>query len=167
MRYVCSFCNTEYAPPVGDDEIISHGICKSCYNRAKASLGVDLREFLDMLDHPVILVDHDARVLSSNEEAALMVGKDQAELIGKLGGEVFECENAFLAEGCGKTVHCSGCVIRNSVNETFLTGEPVNCRPATLNQGVIGFSLPIELMISTRKSGDIVLLMVEPAQVVE
>ena len=165
MRYICSFCNIEYAPPVGDGALISHGICRICYNHARASLGVDLREFLDMLDHPVVLVDHDVRVLSSNEKAAALVKKERAEMIGRFGGEVFECENASLPEGCGRTVHCSGCVIRESVNETYETGNPVICRPAALYQGVPGYSFPVELVISTRKSGDVVFLMVEQVSV--
>jgi hypothetical protein len=52
------------------------------------------------------------------------------------------------------------------VNETFETGNPVINKPATLNQGPAGFSFPIELLVSTRKSGDIVLLMVELANAV-
>ena len=125
-------------------------------------MGVDLNEFLNMLDKPVLLVDHDLRVLTANWKAGQVTGKKNEEMIGYPGGEVFECEYARQSEGCGKTEHCSACVIRNSVNETFQTGEPVQRRPATLHKGDPGHSAPVDLLISAKKSHDIVLLMLEP-----
>jgi hypothetical protein len=161
MKRICAFCNRDLSPHTGDDDKISHGICSSCYNHVKASMGVDLKEYLNMLDRPVVLVDKDLHVLTANWKAHQFTDKEEPEMLGKLPGEVFECENAKLPEGCGHTVHCSGCVIRNSVNFTFQTGNPVNQHPAVLNQGVSGFSFPVDLLISTQKSGDVVLLKVE------
>lgn len=162
MRHICAFCKKELAPPDGDDEKVSHGICTPCYNHAKASLGVDLKEFLNMLDYPVLLVDNDVRVLSSNIKAAQFTEKSQEVMTGQYGGEVFECEHAKLPEGCGKTVHCSACVIRNSVNEAYQTGAYIERRPATLHQGIPGHSDSVDLLITARKAGDVVLLVVEP-----
>lgn len=163
MKYICSFCDIDIAPTTGDGTRISHGVCKTCYNHIKASMGVDLQEFLSMLDHPVILVNRDVRILAANWKIHQMVDKELEKIREKLGGEVFECENSKLPGGCGKTIHCSGCTIRICVNETYQTGNPVKERPATLNQGIPGQSVPIELLISTYKSGELVLLMIDPA----
>jgi len=165
MKRVCSFCNLMLSPDNGNDGLISHGICPSCYNHAKASLGVDLREYLDMLDQPVIIVDSDVHVLAANKKFNSLTGKEIDDIIGHIGGEVFECENAVHPDDCGKTVRCSGCVIRNSVTETYTTGNPVNKRPATLFQITTGVSIPFEMFISTRKAGNAVLLQIEPQSI--
>ncbi|WP_319578046.1 hypothetical protein [uncultured Methanospirillum sp.] len=161
MKHVCAFCSRLLSPDHEKDGLVSHGICNPCYNHAKASLGVDLKEYLDMLEEPVVLVDSDMHVLSANTRSKEITGKDVTEIIGLIGGEVFECENANLPEGCGRTVHCSGCVIRNSVSDTYKTGDPVNDQPATLHQLMNGVSIPIEMLISTRKTGSVVLLQIE------
>ena len=163
MRHICAYCNKNLSPPDGDDDKISHGVCTSCYNHVKATMGVDLREFLNMLDHPVLLVDHDVRVLTSNWKARQMAGKVIRDVEGHLGGEVFECENATLPDGCGKTIHCSACVIRNAVNEVYQSGNSVENRPATLHQGIPGRARTVDLLVSAKKSEDVVLLMLEPS----
>jgi len=124
-------------------------------------MGVDLNEYLTMLDLPVMLVDQNLHILTANQETRKLTGKEVPTVIGHLGGEVFECEYARCPKGCGSDIHCSGCVIRNSVIETFQTGNPVDKRPATLTQALITSSDPVKLLISTRKSGDVVLLQVE------
>ena len=69
MRYVCAYCNKDLRPATSEKEGVSHGICPACYNHVKASLGVDLKDYLNMLDHPVFLVDDDVRILSANYKA--------------------------------------------------------------------------------------------------
>jgi hypothetical protein len=161
MKRVCAFCDKILSPDTEDDGRISHGICPTCFNHAKASLGVDLNEYISMLEEPVILVDSDMHFLAANTESKRITGKEVENVTGIIGGEVFECENATLPGGCGKTVHCSGCVIRNSVSETFKTGNSVNKRPATLHQIKAGVSLPLNMLLSTRKAGGVVLLQIE------
>ncbi|WP_319578496.1 hypothetical protein [uncultured Methanospirillum sp.] len=161
MRRVCAFCNEELSPDSGDDDRISHGVCTSCYNHIKASMGVDITEYLTMLDQPVVLVDQDLHILSANQEIRKVTRKDLSSVIGHLSGEVFECEYARCPGGCGNTTHCSGCVIRNSVKETYQTGRPVDKRPATIAQDVDGRPASVSLLISTVKTGDVVLLQVE------
>ena len=39
--------------------------------------------------------------------------------LGLLGGVALECAYARLPEGCGKTVHCVTCTIRNTVTSTI------------------------------------------------
>ena len=126
MKQICGWCKKE----LDDSEIssesdspISHGICRDCSFHILASTGMSLQEFLDGLPAPVVLVCEDATVLRANEEARTMLGKDASKIDGFRGGEVFECEYAYLPEGCGNTVHCSGCTIRITVMDTLNTGK--------------------------------------------
>ena len=83
MKYVCAYCNEELRPEKTGKEGVSHGICPSCYNHIKASLGVDLKEYLNMLDHPVFLVDDDVKVLSANYKARHLNGDKIHSIIDK------------------------------------------------------------------------------------
>ncbi len=117
-----------------------------------------------MLDKPVFLVDPDMHVLGANTLSLQMTGKQIQNVTGHLSGEVFECENAILPGGCGATIHCSGCVIRNSVNETYKTGVPVTRRPATLNHNYSRLPPSVDLYITTKKAGEVILLVVESVE---
>lgn len=163
MKYVCAYCNAVLRPESSGKDGVSHGICPPCYNHIKASLGVDLKEYLNMLDHPVYLVDDDVRILSANYKAWFLKGEKIPGVTDKRLGEVFECENAIKSDGCGKSVCCSGCAIRNSVTKTFKTGEPVIKKPASLVSGIKGVPTGIDLFVSTYKVGKAVFLKVEPA----
>jgi len=162
MKTICSFCNEVVRPGKTPEDPVSHGICKACYNKILAEHGINIRKFLDMLDAPVFLVDNDVNVLAANAKAVEIAGKPLRMVTGNLCGEVFECRNAYLPGGCGKTVYCSGCAIRASVNQTNTTGIPVIRRPAVINRKEEQGG-KTRLYISTKKEGDIILLRVEPA----
>jgi len=164
MKYVCAYCNTELRPKSAEKDGVSHGICTSCYNHIKASLGVDLKEYLNMLDHPVFLVDDDVKVLSANYKAGHLIGNKTLSIHDKRLGEVFECEHALRSEGCGKSVCCSGCAIRKAVSTTYMIGDPVIKKPASLISDMSGIPTAIDLYITTYKVGDVVFLMVEPSE---
>ena len=164
MRYVCAYCNKDLRPATSEKEGVSHGICPACYNHVKASLGVDLKDYLNMLDHPVFLVDDDVRILSANYKAWTLNKNKYPSIIDERLGEVFECENAVKSEGCGKSVCCSGCAIRSSVAKTYKTGDPVIKKPASLVSAMSGVPTTIDLFVSTYKVGKAVFLMVEPTQ---
>jgi len=74
---------------------------------------------------------------------------------------VFECANAKLPEGCGNTIHCSGCTIRRNVMDTQETGRRHFRVPAYLNQGNPESYQQIRFLISTEKVEGIVLLRIE------
>ena len=63
-------------------------------------------------------------------------------------GNVVECEHSRLPEGCGKTVHCSGCVLRKTVERTYASGDPAFMVPATISTE----SEDVLLYISTLKA---------------
>ncbi|MDT8070726.1 MAG: hypothetical protein ROO76_21405 [Terriglobia bacterium] len=48
-------------------------------------------------------------------------------------GNVVECRHSREQAGCGKTVHCSGCVLRKTMETTNETGDPAFMVPATIS----------------------------------
>jgi hypothetical protein len=162
MKTVCSFCSCIISPGTSPGEPVSHGVCKSCYDMILARHGFNVRKFLDLLDTPVLLVDDDTRILEANSFALKIVNQPIEHIQGKLGGNILECINAFLPEGCGKTPFCSDCPIRISVNETYATGHAVTRRPAHLCRKIKDTKEHLHLLVSTRKAGNVVLLQLEP-----
>lgn len=69
MRRVCAWCGKELS--AGDhrhDDVISHGICTDCMEHfASGTRVLSLREYLDKLDVPVVVVDDDLRILTAND----------------------------------------------------------------------------------------------------
>jgi hypothetical protein len=159
---ICSFCDTILEPGKLPDEPVSHGICRPCYERFILQYGFNVRKFLNLLDAPVLLVDSDVRILEANTLAQGILQKPVARVRGELGGRVMECVNAFLDGGCGKTEFCPDCPIRASVNETYTSGRPVSRRPASLCRRVENGVEKMDLLVSTRREGNVVLLRIEP-----
>jgi len=164
MVTVCAYCHTIIRPASEPDEPVNHGICEPCHTHFLALLGIDLNRYLDLLDAPVVLVDEEARVLSANhlaqESFHIPAGMVPSP---RLCGDVFECENAERPEGCGRTVPCLSCAIRNTVMETHRTGDPVDGRPAVLTRRLRSSGAGLDLRISARREGRVVLLRIEHA----
>ena len=93
--------------PTRPDSAITHGICDSCIDNISFQEGVELREFLDALAAPIVMVDSAGTVRAANGAAAAALGTCPADAEGRPLGLVFECEYARLPEGCGQTVHFS------------------------------------------------------------
>jgi hypothetical protein len=161
MRTICSFCDTVISPG-GPSDPVSHGVCRSCYQRIMTEYGFDARKFLDQLDAPVFLVDDDVNILAANALALSIAKKPIARVRGKICGTVLDCIHALLPEGCGKTAFCPDCTIRNSVNLTYTTGKPVDKEPAVFCRKVNGMEEQVHLNVSTRIDRNIVLLRLEP-----
>jgi PAS domain-containing protein len=110
------------AKPLGDGRV-SHGICSACYDfHMPALLEMDLSQHLDEYPEPTIMVDADVRVIGINQAMAAFLGRDRRDGLGLLGGELMDCRHASLPDGCGKTVHCPDCSIRETVNLSRATG---------------------------------------------
>ncbi|MEI8348326.1 MAG: hypothetical protein WCG27_12725, partial [Pseudomonadota bacterium] len=116
---------------------------------------------LNGLEVPIAVIDSDSRVQSATKSLENILGKTDPQIIGKLGGEVFECEYSYLPEGCGKTIHCNACTIRFAVMETFLNGRSQRSIPVYLNQKGSSRVKSLNLVISTEKVDDVVLLRIE------
>jgi PAS domain-containing protein len=124
-----------------------------------------LRAFLDGLGVPVLLVDPEGNIKTASRDARKILSKDLPEIEGYRPGEVFECANAMLPGGCGKTSHCSGCAIRRTVTDTFETGKSHEKVKAYLKQETGGARQRLSLLISTEKVGEVVLLRIDEMRV--
>ncbi len=164
MRTICCVCGVDLgkkpSEPTNDD-IVSHGYCKSCAHHFMAQVGISLPEYLEGIDAPVVAVTQERTVSFANSKAEALLGKHLSQMQGFLGGDVFECEHARLPEGCGNTVHCSGCTIKNTVLDTIQTGKAHVRVPAFLEQHIDNGSRRMDLVISTEKKGGVVFLRVD------
>jgi PAS domain-containing protein len=124
-------------------------------------MGMPLREYLDGLDRPVVVVDSDVVVRIANRKACDLFGKKPSAMEGFRGGRVFECAYSYLPEGCGRTVHCSGCAIRRTVTETLQYGHGVTHVPARIRERSEQGERETMLIISTALAGEAVLLRVD------
>jgi len=164
MRRVCAWCRTELDAvdsQAGCENVITHGICENCSTNLLFQMGVELRVFLDSLRLPVVVVNRVGTIVTANRQATTLLRKGLPEIEGYKGGEVFECAYARLPEGCGNTMHCSGCTIRRTVMETYGTGRSFLRVPATLNRNTPEDPEKIKLLISTERIADLVLLRID------
>lgn len=164
MRTACAWCGADMGDDGKGGEELSHGICSDCsvfflQNVDDATMGV----FLDRLPVPVLVVDDDVRILDGNEAALRLVGRKREEAVGFHSGDVFECAFARLPGGCGKSLHCRGCAIRNSVGRTRSTGESVADVPCYLRQVTRKGEKWKRFLVSTARMGEIVLLKIVDA----
>lgn len=164
MKRVCSWCKTEMGVVQTKDfseTAVTHGICEECLQTYFGPRQVNLMDFLDSLDATVIAVNSKAIVTSANKQAREFLHKESNEIEGFMGGDVFECAFAKLPGGCGNTIHCDGCTIRNTVMDTFLSGNSHLKTPAYLFRGTPEKNQEIQLLISTEKVKEVVLLRID------
>jgi hypothetical protein len=144
-----------------EEGLISHGICKKCYAALVGSKKSSLIDFLESLNVPVLVVNSDVSVDYANKHARNILQKELPKIEGFKGGDVFECAYAKLHEGCGATIHCAACTIRNTINDTLLIGNSHLRTPAYLTQGTIDDNQEIKYLISTEKVAGVVLLRID------
>jgi hypothetical protein len=166
MASVCAWCKAPLRGEVGDVGPVSHGICTSCLVLLEYR-PQPLADFLESLPGPVMAMDPEVRGVASNERLLALVGKERSDALGRLGGEVFSCIYSELPGGCGQTVHCLGCSIRNAVNETRETRQSKTGVPAYAYVRTPGGGMTkLQLRISTECAGNLVLLRVDEAETV-
>lgn len=165
MRKICAWCKKELGSSHADDGTgntpITHGICSDCVREALMFKAKTLKSFLDLFSEPVFYVDSEARVVASNNAGYSLLNKDPREVNGKLGGVAFDCSYAALPGGCGKTVHCKTCTIRNTVTDTLRTGKSNVNVPAYPDLHHVTGECKICFLISTERVGDAVLLRID------
>jgi PAS domain-containing protein len=121
MELFCSFCTCYLGvkEPIADTRR-THGICPDCLEDVLRQQGESsFDEYLDQFGAPVLVVDGQGRVAAANGAALALLGKPYRRVQGLLGGEAMECAWARLPGGCGQTIHCTACTIRNLVMETM------------------------------------------------
>jgi hypothetical protein len=164
MPSICAWCKSPLREGTDDLGPVSHGICKPCLV-AMEYQPQPLAAFLESLPGAVMALDSEGRAINGNERLLGMVGKQRSGVLERLGGEVISCIYSELPGGCGETVHCLGCSIRNAVNETRETrqskaGVPAYAYVRTPDDGVV----KLELCISTECAGNLVLLRVDEGE---
>ena len=164
MKRVCAWCRKELGradSQASSEDIITHGICEICRDNLLFQMGVELGVFLDSLKLPVVVVNRGGTIVTGNDQAKALLRKGLPEIEGFKGGEVFECAYARLPDGCGNTMHCSGCTIRRTVMETHSTGRSCLRVPAMLYRNTPEDPEKIKLLISTERLADLVLLRID------
>jgi hypothetical protein len=167
MLSICAWCNTPLRADAGELGPVSHGICGPCLVSMEYR-PQPLTAFLETLAAPVMAVNPEGRVVGSNDRLLSFVGKPRSAALERLGGDVISCIYSEMPGGCGETVHCLGCSIRNTVNDTRATRQAKSHVPAfayvrTPDQGMV----KLRLLISTECAGGLVLLRVDDAEAVE
>jgi PAS domain-containing protein len=162
----CALCNAVVEETVSVNtkpagELPEYDLCRHCEHKLFAQWGLPFQEYLDGLEVPVVVTDDNVVLKAANQAACALLGKQPTQMEGLLGGLVFECEHALEPEGCGRTVHCSGCVIRNTVTDCHQTGTPHVRVPATLDRGTPEGRVTERLLISTLRRDNVVLLRIE------
>lgn len=167
MTLVCAWCGVTLERPGYSEAALenetSHGICRPCSEAfASQERGVPLQQHLDRIPIPILLIEDRPGVITVNSHARDFLGKTFPDVeTPPLIGKVFDCVRSRSAEGCGRTIHCSGCAIRRTVTTTFDTGEPQFSVPATLSIKSPDQISEAMLAITTVKMGGLVLLRID------
>ena len=169
MKRICSYCEKDLGedPSIFPIEGVTHGVCDDCLLWLRNGMNQSLRDYLNKFDFPVLLVDSNVDVKMANNEAKIFIGKELSEIEGYAGGEAIECEHARLPGGCGNTIHCTTCTIRNAATDTYRSGENFDNIPAYQNIYLPEGLKKIQLKISSEKFGDLVLLKIDPEEDIE
>jgi hypothetical protein len=165
MKSICAWCKKDMGTVHSNayaENVITHGICEECAHIAFAELNMDrMSIFIDRLPEPVLVVDGDVVALMANIKAREVLGKDLPKIKGYRGGNIIECVHAREPGGCGRTVHCNGCEIRLTVEDTYKTGKSHVRVPAYADIPVQGKPKKISFLISTEKVKGVVLLRID------
>jgi hypothetical protein len=166
IRVVCCYCKKQVKTKPSEFDAVSHGVCDRCLPLMVRELGQPMSEFLDDLSPPVLVVQDNARVIAANAAARKMLTREQLEICGELAGEVLGCSHAREPGGCGQTVHCKSCAIRQCVAHTMETAEP--CRKtAYADIGLVSGDKRLRFLIETEKVNSFVRLTIHDVKEAE
>jgi transcriptional regulator with PAS, ATPase and Fis domain len=164
MNLVCAWCggSIERHGYSQLDNNTSHGMCPECSSALSFQEdGVPLQHHIDSIPIPIILLDSNNAIVATNAKACEMLGRKPEATVNRPFGTVFDCVYSRVPEECGRRIHCSGCVIRNSVTTTYNTGAPQVSVPATLSvESPDRFSEAV-LTVTTVKSAGLVVMRIE------
>ncbi len=149
------------SPAWQDGFEVTHGICQPCTARVMQELKEPLLDYLDSLGMPVMVIQSDPAVFTANKYACTLLGKERQEIEGSPGGDVLECIHGFEPGGCGNTVHCKTCTIRNTILNTFTTGRSCTAVPAYPDIQFFDKVKTMSIAISTERVGQVVFLRID------
>jgi hypothetical protein len=164
MIVICAWCNKTLSAGQPDDAV-SHGICSECAELLLGQRRLTLGQLLEQLDTPVIAIDADITAICANQAAGKILATTTEFVKGRPVGDIIGCIHAQSPEGCGRTIHCSGCTIRRMISATHRDGRPrCSVEADQLVRRGEEFT-PVRYRISTKKIGDAVLLTIEDVKV--
>lgn len=164
MRSVCAWCGVVLRPSghaAGASEPITHGICRPCAEAMLADMTAPVDTSLDRLPAPILVVDSDVTIVGANHQALDALAKPLEEVAGRRGGDAIACQSSHLPGGCGRQVCCRSCAIRRTVTDTHSTGVARRAVPAYADVETPAGPRRMDLLISTEKLGDLVLLRID------
>ena len=116
------------------------------------------------LNLPVLVIDHNIRVQAANEPACRLLSKNHFQIQGHAPGEVIQCVHAEEPGGCGQTVHCLSCVLRQTVTHTMIIGKECRNVMADSDTPLPGAGRRIHYLISTEMLNNFVCLTIHEAK---
>jgi PAS domain-containing protein len=157
----CLWCGVQLAPAEGAGLPRAPATCDSCASVLVAGQRQPLAEFIESVTQPVLVLSADAVVEMANSRARVFLGKTAKDIEGRRGGEVIECVNSRLPQGCGRTTNCTGCVLRRSVEHTHATGEALSGVLAFQDVRTASGIKKTCFEISTERAGSLVLVRID------
>lgn len=86
----------------------------------------NLRAIFDVVSIGLLLIDEKGVVKQVNNTVSLWMGKDFSLPQDKQPGNIVGCVHALSSpDGCGRSVHCPTCPIRNTFEQVLETGKPI------------------------------------------
>ncbi|HUL54055.1 MAG TPA: hypothetical protein VLT83_11660 [Opitutaceae bacterium] len=125
MTTLCAWCQRPLLPaPASADGAGPAGLCPDCARRLQDERPIALADLVNEFAVPVLAVTDDVVVLAANDAARANFNLTAVEMTGRRGGDIIECVHARQPGGCGRTVHCPGCTLRQTVVATAADGKP-------------------------------------------
>jgi len=124
-----------------------------CFSALLSSRDKNLSDYLESLEAPSALVDHEQTILFSNSRFRGMMR--ESSTVGLRVGEALDCMYTQTLGRCGDTVACLLCRLKRSVEHTFLTGEGLRAVPISYPHRAESRKT---FVITTEKVGNAVLL---------
>lgn len=166
MQTICIWCGSALDAVAIQQEArrpITKGLCTACRNDVVKQGDISaLVKFLDESDAPLLLMQGNPRqVVTANQEACALVGKDLSRIEQHRGGQVFDCIHSLSEAGCGKDKQCENCKIKNAVVGTFITGTSFNGVSTILEIKKHAEINAYDIQVTTEKVGDYALLKID------
>ncbi len=119
------------------------------HNLSKGTLDTStLRPIIDALPSLVLLVDADLTVHDCNLAAEKLIGPQTSVFLKRRGGDVLHCIHSVESPGgCGHSLPCRTCIIRNSVRRAF-QGEATMRHRMALQVEQDGRTLDLQTFLS-------------------
>ena len=160
LKIICAWCKRDLGNRRGGPKAaVTSGICDACNQEQLRQFGRPLQELIDELPAPVVIVGPDAEVLGANRRAR-SIGPNRLPRIDDRFGDMIGCVNAKTT-GCGRSVCCQSCTIRESVKKTLATGKPCKDVPTYRDIEVDSRVKHLNLRVSTELRGKYVLVRID------